>query len=388
MSSNLTKKDLSENDLLNALTNEINLNKKRIDDQKYEAKFDFGKCLICNDDATGKHFGVSSCEGCKGFFRRSAEKHVYFKCRNNTQNCQIYPKERKKCKLCRWKACIRAGMSIHGVRVGRIPNSMKKIKLKTTDSICSITKKTSPIKKVSFNLSKLDCSIDKLKINITNTFINEKYMKNSNKIIVLSLLRDKTFQIYRDHTQEFDKQEKNALKLIENGYKPINYTHSKIFIDKIIEKDMIFFQNHASSMLKIVKELPGFQRVSDVDINQMINCNFFSVLILRTIKLYFNGDCYFMLDENIQLNKDILTIMAGKKLINELFDYTFSLKDFSLTDQEIALLIPFFLTTFSTGFQDTALIRELNEYYRKTLYYEFCLNNRNNFYLENLIKVR
>ncbi|CAF1018932.1 unnamed protein product [Brachionus calyciflorus] len=119
----------------------------------------------------------------------------------------------------------------------------------------------------------------------------------------------------------------------------------------------------------------------------MINCNFFSVLILRTIKLYFNGDCYFMLDENIQLNKDILTFMAGKKLINELFDYTFSLKDFSLTDQEIALLIPFFLTTFSTGFQDTALIRELNEYYRKTLYYEFCLNNRNNFYLENLIKV-
>ncbi|KAG7248892.1 hypothetical protein CRUP_001407, partial [Coryphaenoides rupestris] len=28
-------------------------------------------CAICGDKATGKHYGASSCDGCKGFLRKS-----------------------------------------------------------------------------------------------------------------------------------------------------------------------------------------------------------------------------------------------------------------------------------------------------------------------------
>ncbi|CAO2577866.1 Hepatocyte nuclear factor 4-alpha, partial [Lemmus lemmus] len=37
-------------------------------------------CAICGDRATGKHYGASSCDGCKGFFRRSVRKNHMYSC--------------------------------------------------------------------------------------------------------------------------------------------------------------------------------------------------------------------------------------------------------------------------------------------------------------------
>ena len=38
-------------------------------------------CTICGDRATGKHYGAHSCDGCKGFFRRSVRKNHTYNCR-------------------------------------------------------------------------------------------------------------------------------------------------------------------------------------------------------------------------------------------------------------------------------------------------------------------
>ncbi|XP_009471628.1 PREDICTED: hepatocyte nuclear factor 4-alpha [Nipponia nippon] len=57
-------------------------------------------CAICGDRATGKHYGASSCDGCKGFFRRSVRKNHMYSCRFNRQ-CVVDKDKRNQCRYCR-----------------------------------------------------------------------------------------------------------------------------------------------------------------------------------------------------------------------------------------------------------------------------------------------
>ncbi|XP_065608241.1 hepatocyte nuclear factor 4-gamma isoform X3 [Cyrtonyx montezumae] len=72
-------------------------------------------CAICGDRATGKHYGASSCDGCKGFFRRSIRKNHVYTCRFNRQ-CVVDKDKRNQCRYCRLKKCFRAGMKKEAVQ--------------------------------------------------------------------------------------------------------------------------------------------------------------------------------------------------------------------------------------------------------------------------------
>lgn len=66
-------------------------------------------CGVCNDKATGYHFNAMTCEGCKGFFRRSIKNQKNFVCLNNNQ-CTIDKEQRKHCQACRLRLCFEIGM--------------------------------------------------------------------------------------------------------------------------------------------------------------------------------------------------------------------------------------------------------------------------------------
>jgi len=70
-------------------------------------------CTICADRATGKHYGATSCDGCKGFFRRSVRKNHVYLCRFS-RACPVDRDKRNQCRYCRLKKCFRAGMLKEG----------------------------------------------------------------------------------------------------------------------------------------------------------------------------------------------------------------------------------------------------------------------------------
>ena len=62
---------------------------------------------------TGKHYGVYSCEGCKGFFKRTVRKDLTYTCRDE-RNCVVDKRQRNRCQYCRYQKCTAMGMRREG----------------------------------------------------------------------------------------------------------------------------------------------------------------------------------------------------------------------------------------------------------------------------------
>lgn len=79
-------------------------------------------CKICGDRASGRHYGVISCEGCKGFFKRSVRRKMEYRCSAPIPNgsCEITITSRNRCQSCRFQKCLTVGMRKEFVQNERI----------------------------------------------------------------------------------------------------------------------------------------------------------------------------------------------------------------------------------------------------------------------------
>ncbi|XP_002735608.1 nuclear receptor subfamily 4 group A member 2-like [Saccoglossus kowalevskii] len=87
-----------------------------------------GTCAVCGDSAACQHYGVRTCEGCKGFFKRTVQKHAKYVCLAN-KNCPVDKRRRNRCQFCRFQKCLASGMVKEVVRTdelkgrrGRLPS--------------------------------------------------------------------------------------------------------------------------------------------------------------------------------------------------------------------------------------------------------------------------
>lgn len=75
-------------------------------------------CPVCGDNVSGYHYGIFTCESCKGFFKRTVQNNKTFTCHRNG-DCEISRGNRKKCPSCRFAKCVLMGMKTQAVRLDR-----------------------------------------------------------------------------------------------------------------------------------------------------------------------------------------------------------------------------------------------------------------------------
>ncbi|EFN73579.1 Photoreceptor-specific nuclear receptor, partial [Camponotus floridanus] len=90
-------------------------------------------CKVCGDKASGKHYGVPSCDGCRGFFKRSIRRNLDYVCKENGR-CIVDVSRRNQCQACRFTKCLQVNMKRDAVQHERAPRS--------TSSLVSAARRT------------------------------------------------------------------------------------------------------------------------------------------------------------------------------------------------------------------------------------------------------
>lgn len=156
-------------------------------------------CLVCHDKASGRHYGVISCEGCKGFFKRSVRRKMKYRCtaqnwlNDNESNqkfdfdklCDITPTTRNRCQYCRFEKCRQAGMRREFVQNERNKPKKDEIwlaeKLATISNFGQLIEKNEFAEKLTFlakNCNKLNSNLEKSEdSNLFKNFVETESVK-------------------------------------------------------------------------------------------------------------------------------------------------------------------------------------------------------------------
>jgi hypothetical protein len=164
------------------------------------ATYDGNICMVCSDRASGFHYGVLACEGCKGFFKRVCKEKMKSPdpqasngdntdTNNNSDkdhsqqskrhcvfggNCEINVRTRNRCQYCRIQKCIELGMSKDGIKLGR---RSKKFKQNLNSSLSSKGGSNAPTSKSSTASS----------LTVSSLINEQKHLENAHKSATMKL---------------------------------------------------------------------------------------------------------------------------------------------------------------------------------------------------------
>ncbi|CAA90722.1 Steroid hormone receptor family member cnr14 [Caenorhabditis elegans] len=287
-------------------------------------------CKVCGDKASGYHYGVTSCEGCKGFFRRSIQRKIDYRCLKQ-QVCEIKRESRNRCQYCRFKKCLDSGMSKDSVRQMKFRNAMRDDK--SPDSV--FVPEISTLERQE----EVDAVYEAvLRAHTTFSFYTD---------IKIRSIVARPFNVRINEDSKMNRL--NAWQI---------YAHE---IDVDIKE-----------VVNFVKEIPKFNFINGNDKAVLLRKNAFPLYLLRIVRGMSNRGL--MLRDGRLIDFKSLQLLYGS-LADEMLAFANHIITIGCTDGDIALFIVLILcqplTTeqqFSTNFKSQLQLLEMFDFYKKVLF--------------------
>uniref|UniRef100_U3JCD7 Nuclear receptor subfamily 1 group D member 1 n=1 Tax=Ficedula albicollis TaxID=59894 RepID=U3JCD7_FICAL len=274
-------------------------------------------CKVCGDVASGFHYGVHACEGCKGFFRRSIQQNIqYKKCLKN-ENCSIVRINRNRCQQCRFKKCLLVGMSRDAVRFGRIPKREKQRMLAEMQS--AMGSMASP------------------------RLCPAAYPEPP-----------------APRGCPWPRSPKDVLPACPmNSHVPGRSGRS---VQEIWEDFSLSFTPAVREVVEFAKHIPGFQALSQHDQVTLLKAGTFEVLMVRFASLFDVKEQTVTFMSRTRYGLEELWAMGMGDLLGAMFDFSEKLSALELSDEELGLFTAVVLVSADrSGMEDTASVEQLQE---------------------------
>ncbi|XP_071057425.1 ecdysone-induced protein 78C isoform X3 [Onthophagus taurus] len=270
----------------------------------------FIPCKVCGDKASGYHYGVTSCEGCKGFFRRSIQKQIEYRCLRDGK-CLVIRLNRNRCQYCRFKKCLAVGMSRDSVRYGRVPKRSRE--RSTEESSRVSTTEADQSDNETKQLAVYDVILTVSQAHHANCGYTED---NTRNLIRKPLILPPTAP------EENDVATSTAESL----------EHQRVWLWQQ------FAANVTPSVQRVVefaKRVPGFTDLSQDDQLILIKVGFFEIWLGHVARLTSNTSMMF--DDGTTVSRQQLEIMYDSDFVSSLMHFASSFNALTLNDTELGL---------------------------------------------------
>uniref|UniRef100_A0A8C2EBJ9 Oxysterols receptor LXR-alpha-like n=1 Tax=Cyprinus carpio TaxID=7962 RepID=A0A8C2EBJ9_CYPCA len=291
-------------------------------------------CSVCGDKASGFHYNVLSCEGCKGFFRRSVIKGARYTCKNSGR-CEMDMYMRRKCQQCRLRKCREAGMLEQCV-LSEEQIRLKKMKKQEEETArTSAVATPSPAPEMPPLAPEQQEMIEKL----------VAMQKQCNKRSFLDRPKVTPWPQSQDPLNREVRQQRFA-----------HFTELAIMsVQEIVD---------------FAKQLPGFLELTREDQIALLKTSTIEIMLLETSRRYNPAIESITFLKDFSYNKEDFA-KAGLQLefINPIFEFSKGMNDLHLDEAEYALLIA--INIFSAdrpNVQDHELVERLQQPYVDALH--------------------
>nr|AWH55629.1 ecdysone receptor [Platynereis dumerilii] len=299
------------------------------------------QCLICGDRASGYHYNALSCEGCKGFFRRSITQNRgnEYTCKNGG-NCEMDMWMRRRCQYCRLRRCREAGMkeecllsddqckardARRKVRQKNQPKSQPKNQTKNQTKT-----KPPPVREEMSPGSDLSQQSDEPVKAPVNDLQAEDVMSRLNpeeKKIVEKLV------IYQDQFELPSDDDINMMKKVKvSSVGRLNVT------DAVFEQiaGMTVLTTHL--VVEYAKHLPGFLEVSKEDQIALLKGAACDIMMIRTARRYDKTTDTIIFADGAHYTRDNMRVIGLHDYVDSMFHFCKGMSDIGTDNAEYALL--------------------------------------------------
>nr|XP_026497132.1 ecdysone-induced protein 78C [Vanessa tameamea] len=282
-------------------------------------------CKVCGDKASGYHYGVTSCEGCKGFFRRSIQKQIEYRCLRDGK-CLVIRLNRNRCQYCRFKKCLAVGMSRDSVRYGRVPKRPREAA--TTENMPDLAKGsgTEPTPPPEAEEPDADTLQNDLTRELAKVVITAHRNNNTYTDEVKRTLQLKSIPVKPERTNGEGSSREPVIS---------STTGSMDALSTLWYNVAFRMTPSVQQVVEFAKRIPGFNVLPQDDQLILIKLGFFEVWLSRAAKL--SNEESIIFDDGTVVTLGQLEIIYDAPFANAMLSYVNHINKLLLTDDELAM---------------------------------------------------